>query len=31
MKNGEGIFIFPNGNKYIGKFKKNNFHGIGVF
>lgn len=31
MKNGEGLFIFPNGNKYMGKFKNNNFHGIGVF
>ena len=29
--NCEGIFFFPNGDKYVGAFKDNKYHGQGIF
>lgn len=28
--NGQGTFIFPNGEKYVGQFKDGKFHGQGT-
>ena len=30
-KSGEGIFIFPDGSKYIGEYENDKTHGEGTF
>ena len=31
MKNGKGIYHYPNGDKYVGEWKDDKFHGVGMY
>ncbi len=31
LKFGQGLFLWPNGDKYMGEFRSNSRHGFGIF